>query len=311
MNNEKRQASAPSGAISTGAAPIRVSFEFFPPKTDKMEEGLWEAIRRLEPIGPRFVSVTYGAGGSTRERTHATVTRLVKETALVPAAHLTCVQATRGEVDDVVRGYGEAGVRHIVALRGDPVAGPGTRYEVHPGGYANAAELVAGIKRLGEFEVSVGAYPEGHPESPTLIADIDNLRAKLDAGADRAITQFFFDNAHYYRYMDKVRARGIRAPITPGIVPIHNFKQVAGFAQRTGATVPESLRKRFEGLDNDPETTRLVAATIAAEQVMDLVDNGVREFHFYTLNRANLVYAICHLLGLRPQAAAPEKQAAA
>ena len=307
MNSQVNQ----TGAKTTGAAPIRVSFEFFPPKTDKMEEGLWEAIRRLEPIGPRFVSVTYGAGGSTRERTHATVTRLVKETALVPAAHLTCVQATRGEVDDVVRGYGEAGVRHIVALRGDPVAGPGTRYEVHPGGYANAAELVAGIKRLGEFEVSVGAYPEGHPESPTLIADIDNLRAKLDAGADRAITQFFFDNAHYYRYMDKVRARGIHAPITPGIVPIHNFKQVAGFAQRTGATVPESLRKRFEGLDNDPETTRLVAATIAAEQVMDLVDNGVREFHFYTLNRANLVYAICHLLGLRPPVVAPEKQAAA
>ena len=307
MNSQVNQ----TGAKTTGAAPIRVSFEFFPPKTDKMEEGLWEAIRRLEPIGPRFVSVTYGAGGSTRERTHATVTRLVKETALVPAAHLTCVQATRGEVDDVVRGYGEAGVRHIVALRGDPVAGPGTRYEVHPGGYANAAELVAGIKRLGEFEVSVGAYPERHPESPTLIADIDNLKAKLDAGADRAITQFFFDNAHYYRYMEKVRARGIHAPITPGIVPIHNFKQVAGFAQRTGATVPESLRKRFEGLDNDPETTRLVAATIAAEQVMDLVDNGVREFHFYTLNRANLVYAICHLLGLRPPVVAPEKQAAA
>jgi methylenetetrahydrofolate reductase (NADPH) len=299
------------GSVTKGAAPIRVSFEFFPPKTDKMEESLWEAIRRLEPIGPRFVSVTYGAGGSTRERTHATVTRLVKETALVPAAHLTCVQATKQEVDDVIRGYGDAGVRHIVALRGDPVAGPGSRYEAHPGGYANAAELVAGIKRLGNFEVSVGAYPEGHPESPTLGADIDNLKAKLDAGADRAITQFFFDNAHYYRYMDKVRARGIHAPVTPGIVPIHNFKQVAGFAQRTGATVPESLRKRFEGLDNDPETTRLVAATIAAEQVMDLVDHGVREFHFYTLNRANLVYAICHLLGLRPLAAATEKQAAA
>jgi methylenetetrahydrofolate reductase (NADPH) len=298
-----------AGPPAKGAAPIRVSFEFFPPKTDKMEEGLWEAIRRLEPIGPRFVSVTYGAGGSTRERTHATVTRLVKETALVPAAHLTCVQATRDQVDEVVRGYGEAGIRHIVALRGDPPAGPGSRYEAHPGGYANAAELVAGIKRAGTFEVSVGAYPESHPESPTLGADIDNLKAKFDAGADRAITQFFFDNAHYYRYMEKVRARGITAAITPGLVPIHNFKQVAGFAQRTGATVPESLRKRFEGLDNDPETTRLVAATIAAEQVMDLVDNGVREFHFYTLNRANLVYAICHLLGLRPQAADGAKAA--
>ena len=300
-------------ATGIGGGPIQVSFEFFPPKTDKMEESLWEAIRRLEPLGPRFVSVTYGAGGSTRERTHSTVTRLVKETALVPAAHLTCVQATRAQVDDVVRGYGEAGIRHIVALRGDPVAGPGARYEAHPGGYANAAELVAGIKRLGNFEISVGAYPEKHPESPTLGADIDNLRAKLDAGADRAITQFFFDNAHYYRYLDKVRSRGITAPIVPGITPIHNFKQVAGFAARTGATVPESLRKRFEGLDNDPETTRLVAATVAAEQVMDLVDHGVRELHFYTLNRANLVYAICHLLGFRPQVAAASepKQAAA
>lgn len=310
MSNDTSSATA-----TIGAAPIRISFEFFPPKTDKMEESLWEAIRRLEPLGPRFVSVTYGAGGSTRERTHATVTRLVQETKLVPAAHLTCVQATRGEVDDVVRSYGEAGVHHIVALRGDPPAGPGSRYEQHPGGYANAAELVAGIKRQStpgrNFEISVGAYPEKHPESPTLGADIDNLKAKLDAGADRAITQFFFDNAHYYRYMEKVRARGITAPIVPGITPIHNFKQVAGFASRTGATVPESLRKRFEGLDNDPETTRLVAATVAAEQVMDLVDNGVREFHFYTLNRANLVYAICHLLGFRPTPGEAVKQAAA
>ena len=307
MTSETRGA----GGSAKGGSAIRVSFEFFPPKTEKMEQGLWEAIHRLEPLRPHFVSVTYGAGGSTRERTHATVTRLVKDTSLVPAAHLTCVQANRAQVDEVVCGYRDTGVRHIVALRGDPATGPGTRYEVHPGGYANAAELVAGIKRLGDFEVSVGAYPEGHPESPTLGADIDNLKAKLDAGADRAITQFFFDNAHYYRFMDKVRARGIDAPITPGIVPIHNFKQVASFAARTGATVPESLKKRFEGLDDDPETTRLVAATVAAEQVMDLVDHGVREFHFYTLNRANLVYAICHLLGFRPQAGDAAKQAAA
>jgi methylenetetrahydrofolate reductase (NADPH) len=287
-------------AGSGGASPIRVSFEFFPPKTPRMEETLWEAIRRLEPLAPRFVSVTYGAGGSTRERTHATVTRVLKETCLKPAAHLTCVQATKAEVDDVIREYWQAGVRHIVALRGDPVAGVGARYEAHPGGYVGSVDLIAGIKRLGDFEVSVGCYPEKHPESPTLGADLDNLKAKFDAGADRAITQFFFDNAHYYRFLDKARARGIAAPITPGIVPIHNFKQVAGFAGRTGATVPESLRKRFEGLDDDPETTRLVAATVAAEQVMDLVDHGVREFHFYTLNRANLVYAICHLLGFRP-----------
>ena len=292
-----------------GALPIRVSFEFFPPKTSKMEETLWESIRRLEPLGPRFVSVTYGAGGSTRERTHATVARLLKETKLTPAAHLTCVQAARGEVDEVVRDYKTLGVKHIVALRGDMPAGPGARYETHAGGYQNSADLVAGIKRIGGFEVSVGAYPEKHPESPTIGADIDNLKAKFDAGADQAITQFFFDNAHYYRFLDRVRARGIHAPIVPGITAIHNFAQVAGFAQRCGTTIPEGLKRRFEGLDNDPETTRLVAATVVAEQVMELVDQGVRDFHFYTLNRANLVYAICHLLGIRP--VAPAKQAAA
>ncbi|MEZ5907190.1 MAG: methylenetetrahydrofolate reductase [NAD(P)H] [Hyphomicrobiaceae bacterium] len=296
--------------LDSGAQPIRVSFEFFPPKSAKMEESLWQAIRRLEPLAPQFVSVTYGAGGSTRERTHATVSRILKETRLVPAAHLTCVQATRAEVDEVIHAYHQIGVRHIVALRGDPPAGPGARYEPHPGGYRNAAELVAGIKRIADFEVTVGCYPEKHPESPTLGSDIDNLKAKFDAGADRAVTQFFFDNAHFYRFMDKARARGVTAPITPGIVPIHNFAQVASFAQRCGATMPEGVKKRFEGLDSDPETTRLVAATIAAEQVMDLVDHGVREFHFYTLNRADLVYAICHLLGLRP-VPAPDAQAAA
>ena len=283
-----------------GDGDINVSFEFFPPKTEKMEETLWSAIRRLEPLRPRFVSVTYGAGGSTRERTHTTVARLVRETSLVPAAHLTCVEATKTDVDEVAKSYSQAGVRHIVALRGDPAAGVGTRYCPHPGGYANAADLVTGLKRLGTFEVSVAGYPEKHPESASLAADLDNLKAKVDAGATRIITQFFFDNAHYLRFLEAARARGIWAPIVPGIVPIHNFRQVAGFAGRCGATMPAWLARRFDGLDADQPTTHLVAAATAAEQVLDLVDQGIRQFHFYTLNRADLVYAICHLLGLRP-----------
>lgn len=282
-----------------GNGDIEVSFEFFPPKTEKMEEALWASIRRLEPLGPGFVSVTYGAGGSTRERTHATVARLVRETALKPAAHLTCVNAGRGELDEVIRGYAAAGVRHIVALRGDPPTGVGTRYEPHPGGYAQAADLVRAIKKVGGFEISVGGYPEKHPESATIETDIDHLKAKVDAGADRIITQFFFDNAHYLRFLERVRARGIWCPVLPGIVPIHNFRQVAGFAAKTGTSMPAWLARRFEGLDDDPATTHLVAAAVAAEQVLDLVDAGVRQFHFYTLNRADLVYAICHLLGLR------------
>jgi methylenetetrahydrofolate reductase (NADPH) len=284
-----------------GDGDITVSFEFFPPKTEKMEQALWAAIRRLEPLRPRFVSVTYGAGGSTRERTHATVARLVQDTGLVPAAHLTCVQATRAEIDMVAQGYRAAGVKHIVALRGDPAEGAGGRYTPHPGGYANAADLVAGLRRIASFELSVAGYPEKHPDSPTLAADLDNLKAKIDAGANRVITQFFFDNAHYLRFLEAARAHGIWAPIIPGIVPIHNFKQVAGFAARCGATLPSWLARRFDGLDNDPPTTHLVAAAVAAEQVMDLVDQGIRQFHFYTLNRADLVYAICHLLGLRPE----------
>ena len=284
-----------------GRGDIEVSFEFFPPKTDKMEEVLWASVRRLEPLGPGFVSVTYGAGGSTRERTHNTVARLASETSLKPAAHLTCVNATRGEVDEVVRAYQAAGIRHVVALRGDPIGGVGSLYEPHPGGYAQAADLVAGIKRIGDFEVSVGGYPEKHPESPNFTADIEFLKAKVDAGADRIITQFFFDNAHYLRFLERVRARGIWCPVLPGIVPIHNFKQVSGFAGKTGTSMPAWLARRFEGLDDDPQTTHLVAAAVAAEQVLDLVDAGVRQFHFYTLNRADLVYAICHLLGLRSQ----------
>ncbi len=291
-----------------GAGDIEVSFEFFPPKNEKMEQALWAAIERLAPLSPEFVSVTYGAGGSTRERTHATVARIVRETTLNPAAHLTCVDATKEEVDQVARAYWDAGVRHIVALRGDPAAGAGQKYEPHPGGYQNAAELVAGLKEIANFEISVGGYPEKHPESPTVEADIDNLKAKVDAGADRIITQFAFDNAHYLRFLEQARASGIWVPITPGIVPIHNFRQVAGFALKTGASVPAWLAHRFEGLDDDPATQQLVAAAVATEQVMELVEQGVKKFHFYTLNRADLVYAICYLLGLRPLPNAPAEE---
>ncbi len=287
-----------------GSGEIAVSFEFFPPKSEKMEEALWLAIRRLEPLVPEFVSVTYGAGGSTRERTHNTVARLVKETGLKPAAHLTCVGATREEVDEVVRGYWAAGVRHIVALRGDPQGGVGTKYVAHPGGYATSSDLVAGIKKIAPFQVSVGGYPEMHPESASLQADIENLKRKVDAGADRIITQFFFDNAHYLRFVERARAAGIWCPILPGIVPIHNFKQVASFGAKTGTTVPAWLARKFDGIEDDASTQHLVAAAVAAEQVADLVDEGVRQFHFYTLNRADLVFAICHLLGLRARPAA-------
>ena len=287
----------------SGARRMRVSFEFFPPKTEEMERTLWDSIERLAPLRPNFVSVTYGAGGSTRERTHATVKRILAETALTPAAHLTCVSATRGEVDEVIRAYHDAGVRHIVALRGDSISGPGTQYAPHPGGYKNAADLVGGIKRnCPDIEVSVSAYPEKHPDSASVDADIDTLKAKVDAGAARAITQFFFENDLYFRYLDRVRARGIELPVTPGILPVQNFKQAKSFAERTGASVPDWLAARFDGLDHDPATRKLIAAAIAAEQVFDLVDRGVSDFHFYTMNRADLVYAICHLLGLRPAA---------
>jgi methylenetetrahydrofolate reductase (NADPH) len=279
---------------------IRVSFEFFPPKTEEMESNLWEAVSRLAPLNPNFVSVTYGAGGSTRERTHSTVRRIVKETALTPAAHLTCVAATRPEVDAVIESYRDAGVRHIVALRGDPTDGVAAKYAPHPGGYKNAADLVAGIKRIADIEVSVSAYPEKHPDSATVADDIDMLKAKVDAGASRAMTQFFFENDRYFDYLDKVRARGIYIPIVPGILPVQNFKQTRNFADRTGASVPRWLADRFEGLDDDVATRKLIAAAVAAEQVMGLLEQGVTDFHFYTMNRADLVYAICHLLGLRP-----------
>ena len=280
---------------------LEVSFEFFPPKTAEMEASLWSAIERLAPLNPNFVSVTYGAGGSTRERTHNTVARIVNETHLKPAAHLTCVSATRDEVNGVIRDYWTAGVRHIVALRGDPHGGLGTAFMAHEGGYDSSAALVRGIRDLGDFEVSVSAYPEKHPESASFDADIDGLKAKIDAGATRAITQFFFDNDLYIQYVDRIRAAGITIPIVPGIVPVENFKQTASFAQRTGASVPRWLADRYEGLDNDPATRKLVAATVASEQVFGLLDRGVREFHFYTMNKSELVFAICHLLGLRPQ----------
>ena len=279
---------------------IRVSFEFFPPRSAEMEQALWQAIARLAPLRPHFVSVTYGAGGSTRERTHATVKRILSETMLTPAAHLTCVAASRAEVDAVIEAYAEAGVRHIVALRGDPPGGVGESYAPHPDGYRNAADLVAGIKRLTDIEVTVSAYPEKHPDSADVAADLDMLKAKIDAGASRAITQFFFENDLYFRYLDRVRAAGITIPIVPGILPVQNFKQAKNFAARAGASLPDWLAARFDGLDDDPATRKLVAAAVAAEQVLDLVDHGVQEFHFYTMNRADLAYAICHLLGLRP-----------
>jgi methylenetetrahydrofolate reductase (NADPH) len=293
-----------------GSRPIRVSFEFFPPKTAEMETALWASIERLAPLRPNFVSVTYGAGGSTRERTHNTVARIVQDTELKPAAHLTCVAATRDEIDDVVRAYWDVGVRHVVALRGDPAGGLGTRYEAHPGGYAQTSDLVAGIKRIGDFEVSVSAYPEKHPESASFDEDLDALQAKVDAGADRAMTQFFFDNDLYFRFLDRVHARGIDIPIVPGILPVQNFKQAAKFAAGAGASVPDWLAARFDGLEHDVETRKLIAAAVAAEQVLDLVDRGVTEFHFYTMNKADLVFAICHLLGLRAQPR-PEPELAA
>ncbi len=281
-----------------------ISFEFFPPKTEEMERNLWGTINRLAPLAPNFVSVTYGAGGSTRERTHSTIARILAETSLTPAAHLTCVNAPRGEIDDVVARYHDVGVRHIVALRGDPTTGIGTPYVAHPDGYKTSAELVASIrKRYPDIEVSVSAYPEKHPESADFDADIDTLMAKVDAGASRAITQVFFDNDLYFRYLDRVRQRGIDIPVVPGIMPMHNFKQARGFVTRAGTTVPDWLAQKFEGLDDDPETRKLVAATVAAGQVQKLAKHGVDTFHFYTMNRADLVFAISHLLGIRPQGA--------
>lgn len=285
---------------------VAVSFEFFPPKNAEMETALWEAVDRLASLAPDFVSVTYGAGGTTRERTHATVARLVRETALKPAAHLTCVGSTRDEIHTILDEYKEAGVGHIVALRGDPPGGLGSTYEAHPDGFASTADLVEAARKHGDFEVSVSAYPEKHPESASFDVDLDVLQAKIDAGATRAITQFFFDNDVYFRFLDKAEQRGITIPIIPGIVPVLNFKQTASFAARCGASVPAWLAKRFEGLEHDPSTRRLIAAAVAAEQVFDLLDQGISHFHFYTMNKADLVYAICHLIGVRGPVAGGE-----
>ncbi|ODT50612.1 methylenetetrahydrofolate reductase [NAD(P)H] [Devosia sp. 63-57] len=279
--------------------PLQLSFEFFPPKTDAMEDRFWESIHKLAPLQPRFVSVTYGAGGSTRERTLRMVRRITADTGVAAAAHLTCVGASRDEVDEVVRGYREAGVKSIVALRGDPPEGVGQPFTPHPDGYRNAADLVAGIRGIGDFDISVAAYPEKHPQSVDWDADIDNLKRKLDAGASRAITQMFFRNADYLRYLERARKAGITAPIVPGIQPIHSFRQISGFAARCGASIPDWMAERFAGLEDDPETHALVAAAVAAEQVTELLDEGVTEFHFYTLNRSNLVLALARLLGRR------------
>jgi methylenetetrahydrofolate reductase (NADPH) len=282
------------------AGDIGVSFEFFPPKTERMEETLWDSVKTLEPLAPRFVSVTYGAGGSTRERTHNTVVRIAQETSLAPAAHLTCVEASRSEIDEVALGYWQAGIRHVVALRGDPPE-PGKGFCAHPQGYANAAELVAGLKRVAPFEISVAAYPEMHPDSATRAADLDNLKRKIDAGADRAITQFFFSPESFFRFRDDAAAAGIDAELVPGILPVSNVAQTRKFAAMCGAAIPPWMDKLFEGLDDLPAARQLIAATVAAELCGQLYSGGVRQFHFYTLNRAELAYAICHLLGLRPK----------
>ncbi|MBM3503421.1 MAG: methylenetetrahydrofolate reductase [NAD(P)H] [Alphaproteobacteria bacterium] len=291
----------PLGLITdanTAAAPA-VSFEFFPPKTEKMADQLWEAIRRLEPLAPRFVSVTYGAGGTTRERTHTTVVRILEETSLVPAAHLTCVGASRSEVDAIAHEYWQAGVRHIVALRGDPPKDV-KNFTPHPDSYQNSVELIAGLRRIAAFEISAAAYPEVHADAPSPAAAIDFLKRKVDAGANRLITQLFFDIDNYLRWLDRVRAAGITIPIVPGIMPVTNFAAARGFCEAIGARVPGWLSRLFEGLEQDAETRKLVGATIAAEQCRRLQAAGIGEFHFYTLNRADLTYAISHILGLRP-----------
>ncbi|WP_428672867.1 methylenetetrahydrofolate reductase [NAD(P)H] [Roseibium sp.] len=293
---------------SAASSPITASFEFFPPKSDKMAETLWNTVQRLEPLSPSMFSVTYGAGGSTRERTHRTVERILKETDLAPAAHLTCVGASTDEVDAIVKDYWDLGVRHLVALRGDPLTGIGSRYVPHENGYAYASDLVAGVKNIANFDISVSGYPEKHPESGSWQSEIDNLKRKVDAGADRIITQYFFDNDLFDDYLDRIAAAGINIPVIPGILPIHNFEQTMVFSAKCGTSIPQWLARRFAGLTNDPETRKLVGVSIACEQVMDLVDRGINDFHFYTMNRADLTYAICHMLGMgRPQ---PEDLAA-
>lgn len=296
----------PVARAGENANPVRVSFEFFPPKSDEAEANLWKAVRRLEPLNPAFVSVTYGAGGSTRERTHRTVQRMLTETTLKPAAHLTCVEASRNEVDQVIHDYKAIGVDHIVALRGDPPngAGIGGVYRPRRDGYANATELAQAIQRIGGFQTSVGVYPEQHPESPSIDHDIDVLKAKVDAGATRALSQFFFDIDAFLRFRDRIRAAGVTIPLIPGIMPVSNFAGLQRMSASCGASVPAWLAAHFDGLDDDPETRKLLAASVAAETCARLQEEGFSDFHFYTLNRADLVYAICRVLGVREQKAA-------
>lgn len=296
----------PVARAGQDASRPRVSFEFFPPKSDEAEANLWKAIQRLAPLNPAFVSVTYGAGGSTRERTHRTVERILSETTLQPAAHLTCVEAGRDEVDAVIEAYKASGVKHIVALRGDPPGGNGIGgvYQPRADGYANATELTAAISRVGGFDITVGAYPEKHPESPSIDHDIDVLKAKVDAGATRAISQFFFDMDAFLRFRDRVRAAGVTIPLIPGIMPVSNFAGLTRMCGACGTAIPDWLKAHFDGLDDDPETRKLLAASVAAETCARLQEEGFRDFHFYTLNRADLVYAICRVLGVREQAGA-------
>jgi len=281
----------------------KVSFEFFPPSTEAMEETLWNSIKHLSVLEPRLVSVTYGADGSTRERTHVAVERIRKETKLTAAPHLTCIGASQGEIDDIAREYWDMGVRHLVALRGDPPKDV-QQYTPYPGGYAYASDLVAGLKRIADFDIAVAAYPEVHPEADSAQADLDNLKRKLDAGASRAITQFFFDVDAYLGFRDRCAVAGIESTIVPGILPITRFPQLTRFAEQCGATVPGWLQDRFDGLEDDPDTRKLIAASVAIEQVRLLQREGIDEFHFYTLNRSELTFAICHALGVRPQQAA-------
>ncbi len=306
LEEARRALDAPLFADLAGDA--AVSFEFFPPKTEKMEEALWETMQTLEPLAPRFVSVTYGAGGSTRERTHNTVARIAKETRTPAAAHLTCVEASKGEIAEIAQAYWEAGVRHIVALRGDPPEA-GKAFAPHPDGYASAADLVEGLRKLHPFEISVSAYPETHPEAASPQSDIDVLHRKLDSGASRAITQFFFEPETFFRFRDALAACGVDAEIVPGVMPVTNFAAIQRMSAMTGTAVPAWLGRLFDGLDDHPAARQLVAATISAEMCRRLYAGGVKHFHFYTLNRSELSYAICHLLGLRPQAAPLEKAA--
>jgi len=283
--------------------PPSVSFEFFPPSTDAMDATLWNSIERLAALAPRFVSVTYGADGSTRERTHAAVERIIKETRLTPAPHLTCIDASRGEIDDIAREYWDMGVRHLVALRGDPSrdAGP---YVPHPDGYAYATDLVEGLSKIADFDISVAAYPEVHPEAPDAAFDLDNLKRKLDAGASRAITQFFFDADVFLRFRESCAQAGIESAIVPGILPITRFPQMERFATMCGTAIPSALRHRLDGLEDDAETRQMISASVAIEQVQHLESEGIKDFHFYTLNRSELTYAICHALGVRSGRAA-------